>query len=200
MSALTKMGKLFILMMIIIPNTMLIAAGDGAHSGVDITRLHHGLMFWSVVTFLIVLIVLKKTAWKPLIEGLKNREDNIRNNIEDAQNKQKEATEKLKEYENKLAQAEKEVKEIIAEGKKNAEAIKTKMIEDAGKECENIKVRAESDLKLAKQQAIEEIFKTAADLSIAISTKLIKKSLDEKQQNEIIEDTLKQFQESTILS
>lgn len=200
MSALTKAGKIFVFMMIILPNTMLIAAGDGGHSGVDITKIHHGLMFWSVVTFFLVLIVLSKTAWKPLMEGLKNRENTIKDSIENAQKLEKEAAEKLKEYEEKLAQAEDKAKEIIAEGKKNAEEIKKKMIEEANKESASIKTRAESDAKLIKQQAAEEIFKTAADVSIAISTKLIEKSLDEKDHHKLIADTVKQFEESTILS
>lgn len=182
--------------MIVVPNTVLMASSDGA----QITKLEKGLMFWSLVTFLIVFVILSKTAWKPLIEGLQNRENTIRNNIEDAEKKQNEAAEKLKQYEEKLAKAEDEVKEIIDSARVNAERIKKDTIAEANKECESIRARAENDIKLAKQQAIEEVFKTAADISIAISTKLIKETLDDKKQAEIIEDTLKQFEDSKTLN
>jgi F-type H+-transporting ATPase subunit b len=192
MSTLTKnWGKIALFMLFVLPNSLLMASGGGG----DLVKPQIGLMFWSVVTFFIVLIVLSKTAWKPLMANLKAREDNIRGNIEDAENKQKQAAEKLKEYEDRLAKAEDEVKSILAEAKKNAEDKKKEIIAEANKECESIKARAENDIKLAKQQAVEEVFKAAADISIAISTKLIQESLDEKKQSKIIADTLKQFED-----
>lgn len=196
MSMTRNLGKILIILMIIVPNTILMASGDGA----QLTKLEKGLMFWSLVTFFIVFIVLSKVAWKPLIEGLEQRENTIRGNIEDAETKQKQAAEKLKEYEEKLAKAEDEVKEIIESARTNADQIKKDMIAEANKECESIRSRAENDIKLAKQQAVDEVFKTAADISIAISTKLIQESLDEKKQGKIIEDTLKQFEDLKTLN
>ncbi|BBM82267.1 F0F1 ATP synthase subunit B [Candidatus Uabimicrobium amorphum] len=197
MSILTRnLGKIMIILMLVIPNTVLMASGDGA----QITKLEKGLMFWSLVTFFIVFLILSKVAWKPLIAGLEQRENTIRGNIEDAEKKQKEAAQKLQEYEEKLSKAEDEVKAIFDSAKTNAEQIKKEMIAEANKECDSIRARAENDIKLAKQQAVEEVFKTAADISIAISTKLIQESLDEKKQAKIIEDTLKTFEDLKTLN
>ena len=101
MSILTRnLGKIMIILMLVIPNTVLMASGDGA----QITKLEKGLMFWSLVTFFIVFLILSKVAWKPLIEGLEQRENTIRGNIEDAESKQKEAAfrELVSQYKKRL--------------------------------------------------------------------------------------------------
>lgn len=198
MSKLTKNFGFMLSIFFILPNILF--AADSGHGSGGIMSPDPGLMFWTIVCFVIVLIVLRSTAWKPLIEGLEKRENTIKNAIDDAIAKQKEAEELLKQYQEKLSEAEQEMKNIIAAGKKSAEELKKKMLDDTTKECENIKSRTQNELELAKQQAIQEVFKTAAQLSVAISTKIIEKSLDEKEQNRIIEDTIKQFQSSQILN
>lgn len=191
-------GKLLFIVMFLFSATVVFAA-EGAHGGGGgIMTPRIGLMFWTIVTFLTVLIILRAFAWKPLMQSLEKRENAIREAIESAQRAKQEAEALLKQYQEKVASAQAEVKNLIQEGQKAAQAQKEAMIKEATEECQRIRERSENELKLAKEKAVQEIFQVAADLSIAISTKLIQKSLDQNEQNRIIRDTVQQFKNTSL--
>jgi len=191
-------GKLLFIVMFLFSTTSLFAA-EGAHGGGGgIMSPKPGLMFWTLVTFVTVLIILRAFAWKPLMQSLEKRENTIREAIESAQRAKQEAETLLKQYQEKVASAQAEVKNLIQEGQKAAQAQKEAMIKEATEECQRIRERSENELKLAKEKAVQEIFQVAADLSIAISTKLIQKSLDQNEQNRIIRDTVQQFKNTSL--
>lgn len=157
-----------------------------------------GMMIWTIITFLLVLTILRATAWKPLMQSLEEREKAIRDALEGAKKARDEAEQLLKQHQEKLTNAQAEVKAIIQEAQKAAQGLKDALIKEATEETQRIRSRSENEIKLAKEKAIQEIFAVAADASIAISTKLIQKSLDKNEQNKIINETLNQFKNTQL--
>jgi F-type H+-transporting ATPase subunit b len=85
-----------------------------------------GLIIWTIVTFLVLLFILKKAAWKPLLSALDKREETISDAIKKAEQAKSEAEKMLKENQERLAQSEMQSQKVINDGKLMAEKIKTK--------------------------------------------------------------------------
>lgn len=150
-----------------------------------------GLIFWMVLSFLIVLFILKKFAWKPILTSLKEREDSIENSLLAAE-KARDEMERLNSDNERIMQEAREEREKMM---KEAREIKAQMIHDAkkiaeteaNKMIENAKVQIENE----KAVAINEIKQTVIDLSVDIAQKLLKKNLDSNtKQEEFINNLL----------
>lgn len=146
----------------------------------DLVNPGFGLVFWTAITFLCLLLVLRKFAWKPILGAVSDREDSIKNALAEA-DKAREEMENLKSDNEKIlkeARAErdamiKEAREIkdtmISEAKEEAKAQATKLIEQAKTTIQNEKLAAITDLK-----------NQVADLSINIAEKVMKDELSSK--------------------
>jgi F-type H+-transporting ATPase subunit b len=150
-----------------------------------------GLLFWMVLSFAIVLYLLKKFAWKPILKALRDREENIQKALDSAelareQMKQLKADNEIimqeaREERNSLLQDAREVKEkMIAEAKEQANQEAQKVVKAA-----RIKIRNE------KAAAIEDIKNQVASLSIEMTEKILRQKLsDRKEQKELIKNLL----------
>lgn len=153
-----------------------------------------GLIVWTTITFLILLILLRKFAWKPILGAVKSREESIENALKSAE-KAREEMEQLKSDNERIikeARAERdemlkearEIKEkIISDAKDKASAEADKIIENAREQIENEKMAAITDLK-----------NQVAQMSINIAEKILRKELDNKQnQEQLVENQLEDF-------
>jgi F-type H+-transporting ATPase subunit b len=136
-----------------------------------------GLVFWTSIVFILLLFLLSKYAWKPILSAIKSREQNIENALKEAQ-KAKEEIQKLKsDNEKLLQQARLEYDNIV----KEAREIKEKMIaqakDEAQKEAQKILKNAQETINAQKSAAIAEIKQQVASLSIEIASKILKKEL-----------------------
>jgi len=157
----------------------------------DLVTPGFGLIFWSTITFLFLLIILKKFAWKPILDAVNEREEGIRNALLSAENARKEMQNLKSDNEKLLALAReerdammkdvREIKEkIINEAKTQAQVQGLKMIEQAKAAIEGEKNAAMAELKLQ-----------VATLSISIAEKLLKKKLSNKEaQTKLVEKML----------
>jgi len=152
-----------------------------------------GLLLWTIITFAVLLLILWKAAWKPIIEALDNRAEKVRGDIEQAEKSRQEAETLLVEHKELMSNAKKEAGDIIAKGKEEAEIVKNDIIEKASKESKDIVAKMKREIDLAKEQALVEIKNDIVLLSIGIAEKIIDKNLNEKDQLEIVEDTLNKF-------
>lgn len=152
----------------------------------------YGLLFWMLLTFLIVLYILKKFAWKPILNSLKEREDSIGDALKSAE-KAREEMEKLQaDNEKILAEARQERDSLL----KDARDVKQKMIEEAkekaSQEADKMIDSARQAIENEKSAAIEDMKKSIASMSIQIAEKILKKQLeDPKQQQAIIDQYIK---------
>jgi F-type H+-transporting ATPase subunit b len=139
-----------------------------------------GLVFWTVITFLVLLFILRKFAWSPILGAVSEREEGIKNALASAENARR-------EMENLQADNERILKEARAEREtmlKEARDIKNKMIADAKDEAQtqanNIIKQAQAAIESEKKAAMAELKSQVANLSIEIAEKVVKAELSNK--------------------
>lgn len=164
--------------------------GDGHAKGSPVDDHNAQLVVWSLITFVIFLIVLKAVAWKPLIEGLDNREANYVKLLGDAEAGRDKALSMLGEYEQKLKAAQAEVDEIIAEARRDAERTKTDIIAAANAEAEATRNRALDDIDRARDQALSSIFEHMHGNVMAATEKVLARSLNDDDHKRLIDEAL----------
>jgi F-type H+-transporting ATPase subunit b len=148
------------------------------------------LALFSVITFALFLVVLKKLAWGPIVEGLDNREAKYRTMVEDTEADRDRALALLADYEAKLKAAQTEVDEIIAEARRDAERTKTDILAAAQKEAEVTRDRALSDIDRATDQAVAALFDHVRENVVAATEKVLMRSITGDDQQRLIDEAL----------
>jgi F-type H+-transporting ATPase subunit b len=153
-----------------------------------------GLMVWTIIIFLLLVVLLRKLAWKPIVGALDERTKHIKDSLEKAEAAQRAAENARAEYESMMAKASKEAQELIARGRKAAEATRDEIVAKAQSESEQLRQRTIKEIDLARQKALEEIKHTAAQLSVDIAGKIIGRSLVAKDHQDLIRQALHEMQ------
>jgi F-type H+-transporting ATPase subunit b len=152
-----------------------------------------GLMIWTTVTFLLLVAVLSKFAWKPLLQALQEREERIRSALDQAEKARAEAAELLKQNERNMARAEEEYHKAIREGKALAEKLKEEIVnkakQQAQRELQMAKEEIQRDIDAAKQQLRIEV----ADLAIRAAEKILDETLDQQKHKKLVDNFLNQL-------
>ena len=148
-------------------------------------------MLWTLISFLLLIGVLGKFAWKPLLNALEKREQGIRDSIDEAAKLKAEAETILAEHRQKLESAEAEVKAIVEDGRQKANEMKDKILSEARTNAKNTVDRATREIDSAREQALASIRQEAVDLSVALASRVIDKSLSPKDHEELIRESLK---------
>lgn len=179
----------------IIPGGDSLHESTEAHGGVGtpnpLVQLDPGLFIWTIITFLILLFVLSKFAWKPLLTALESRESTIRSSLDDAE-KAKQELERLNvESEEIIAKARSDAQTIRSEAKAAAEKIKTDLIASADGDVKKIRDEAHKQIQVEKEKAINDIREEVVTLTMSVAEKVIKKNLSKDENQGLIEDSLK---------
>jgi len=150
----------------------------------DLLLPHLGLIVWTLIAFLVVLFILKKYAWKPILKGLNDREANIASSIATAERVKLEMAELKSENEALLATAREERAAMLKEAKE----IKDKMINDAKEDAKiqasKIITEAQASIANQKMAAITDIKNQVGNLVIEVSEKILRRELSNKQEQE----------------
>ena len=147
-----------------------------------------GLIIWTLISFFILLILLRKVAYPQILKAMKNREETIKQQLEEAQKIKKEAEVFLEDYKRQLAEARSEAQKVINEGKELGENMRKEIIQKAQEESNHIVKRAQEEIELQKQKAILELQEKIADLSIMAASKVINKSLNPEDHRRLVEE------------
>jgi F-type H+-transporting ATPase subunit b len=151
-----------------------------------------GLFFWQTLLFLLLLFLLRKFAWKPILNAVKEREEGIEDALASAENARKEMQNLTADNERILKEARSERENLL----KEARDMRTQMIEeakgDAQLEADKLIAKAKESIETEKQAAIADLKNQVAELSVSIAEKLVKNELasNDKQSN-LIETMLK---------
>lgn len=152
-----------------------------------------GLIIWTIVTFVLLVAVLSKYAWKPMLQALHEREDKIRSALEQAEKARAEAAELLKQNERNMARAEEEYQKAIREGRAFAEKLKEEIVskakQQAQRELQMAKEEIQRDIDAAKQQLRSEV----ADLAIKAAEKILDETIDQQKHKKLIDNFLNQL-------
>ena len=155
-----------------------------------LVQLDPGLFVWTIVTFLLLLTVLSKFAWKPLLKMLKDREDLIRTSLEDAEKAQTELAKLNAEGEKIINKARAEAQTILSGGKAASAKLKDEILNDAKEKAKSIAADATKQIQVEKEKAIAEIKSEVVNLSLSIVEKLIKKNLSAENNKVLIDESL----------
>jgi F-type H+-transporting ATPase subunit b len=159
-----------------------------------LVQLDPGLYIWTIAVFLILLGLLGKFAWRPLLEALDQRQESIRRSLDDAA-KAKQELERLQgESQRILAQARAEAETIVAQTREDANRLRDEMRQKAQQEAANIVKNAEKQIEFETARALQQIRHEAVDLSIAIASKLLQRNVSKEDNERLIEDTFKQLE------
>ena len=151
-----------------------------------------GLMFWTILIFIILLLLLGKFAWKPIVKALKAREESIDKALNEAKIAREEISGLKEENEKLLKEARLERDAIIKEAKEKGDKLITAAKESAQKESKMILAEAREMVKKEKESTFKELKQDLASLVIDVAAKVIGKELrSPKDHKELIEDSLK---------
>jgi F-type H+-transporting ATPase subunit b len=149
-----------------------------------------GLIFWTSIIFIILLLILGKVAWKPINKMINNRNQSI----EDALNMAEKAREEMKQLkagnEQIMIEARIERDNILKEARELKEQIVAEAKQEAGKEVEKLKKNASMEIAAQKAAAVEEIRNQVLDLSILVAEKVIRREVKDKKDNQVLVDDI----------
>jgi len=157
------------------------------------TEIRPGLIFWTIITFIIVAIVLRVTAWKPILELVSEREKQIADSIEAAKRERAEAEKLLAEQKAEVAKARHEAAEMMRKNQADMERFREELMATSRKEAEQLKAEAERAINEERVKAIAEVKALTVDLAIDIATKLLGEQLDGPKQRKLAEQFIEQL-------
>ena len=151
-----------------------------------------GLIFWTTIVFLLLLIVLKKYAWKPILAAVDERNKSIEDALKAADKAKKEMLALNTDNERILIQAKKERDALLKEGREIKDNIIAEAKDKAKLEADKILITAKEQINNEKMKAITELKNQVAEMSIDIAEKILKSELSDKnKQKELIAEALK---------
>jgi F-type H+-transporting ATPase subunit b len=171
------------------------AAGhEGGHSEhgdkPELLQWDFGTAFWSIAVFVVLLVILRVAAWKPILTGLQSRERFITDSLEGAKREREETRKMLADHAKKMEAAQAEATAIVEEGRRDAEAVRRKIHDDANKEATEIAARARRDIQLARDAAISELYDRTLDLASSVAGKIVHKQLTPADHKALLDESM----------
>ncbi len=149
------------------------------------TDVKPGLIVWTWITFIVVLFVLRKMAWGPLLKAVDDREKNISNAIESAKRERAEAEKLLAEQKTAIAHARQEAAEQVRKTQADMEKFREELMSKARKEADDLKADARRTIEEERVKAVNEIKSEAVKISIQIAEKLLSERLDDAKHQQL---------------
>ncbi len=148
------------------------------------------LAVWSFVVFLGLLALLTKFAWKPIMEGLERREEGIARQIAETKASNEEAKRMLASYERRLAEAADEVRGMLEEARRDADATRQTIVAEARKAADEEKSRAKHEIQLATDDALSQIAEKAGHLAVEVAGKFLRDKLGADEQARLVRESV----------
>lgn len=144
----------------------------------------------TIIVFIVLVTVLGKYAWAPILTGLKNREEKIRKDIADAEATRAKAEATLRDYNAQLATAEQKVRDMLNKAATDAEKLAAQMRAHAQQEADETKERALKDIESARVQAVAQVYEQTADLATRVAEKILRRELKPEDQRDLVDRSL----------
>jgi F-type H+-transporting ATPase subunit b len=158
-----------------------------------LVKVDPGLYFWTLLTFLTLVVLLKKFAWTPLLKALEERRASIEKSVEDAKRATAELQRVQEESARLMAEARAEAAGIVTRSRADADRFREEMRKKAIEDAQVIVKNAEKEIQLETARAIAQLRTEAVDLSVAIASKLLRKNITAADNDALIQDAIGQF-------
>jgi len=177
------------------------AAGHEADAGhgeaeVGLLDVTMGPFLWQLILFLILLTILGKFVWPPILNGLREREGKIHGDLKHAEDAAKQATKTLEEYKQQLADAQKQAQQIIDQSRGDALKVGAQLKEQAQADINSAKQRAEADINSAKERAVSEIYEQTATLATQVAGQILRREINAQDQEALVKESLSRLNEA----
>jgi F-type H+-transporting ATPase subunit b len=149
-----------------------------------------GLMFWTLIIFVLLLIVLSKYAYKPLLSAVEAREAALEKALSDAKRDRDQAATLLAEQQKALAETRADVQKVMADGRAAADSMRSEMLDKVKSEGADMLERTRREMQAEKEKAVAELRREAVDLAIAGASKVIGRNLDSTTDRSLVESFL----------
>ena len=178
-------------------NTLLLAAEEEG-GGSFLVSPGLGLMIWTLIAFLISFYILKRAAYPRIQEALEKRANLVAESIDAARNTREEADQLLQEYRERLREAREQAEDIVHRARQSSERFAEESKTEAKREREEMMEQTRRDIEQETRRALGEIRREVADLTIAATEKVMRKSLDEDDQKRLVEEALQEVDFSAL--
>ncbi len=163
----------------------------------NLVSVQPGLIFWTLVTFFLVALLLRRVAWGPILRVVDDREKTIAASIESAKRERAEAERLLAEQKDAIQKARAEAAEMMRKNAEDVEKLRNELVSKARAEAEAQKTDALREIENERVRAVNDVKKVAADLAIQITEKLLNKQLDDKTQKDLANQYLAEVSRTT---
>lgn len=153
-----------------------------------------GNFVFTLVIFGLVVVVLGKFAWRPLLKVLNEREKTIRTALETARSEREAARRLLAEYQAQLDRARAEATAIVEEGRRDAEVVRRRAQEETRQEAAAMLARAQREIRLATDAAVKELYDHTADLAVHVAARVLRKQLSKDEHRQLVRESLAEIE------
>jgi F-type H+-transporting ATPase subunit b len=153
-----------------------------------------GLYIWAIAVFLVLLVLLTKFAWRPLLEALEQRQGSIRQALDDARQAKQELERLHVESARILSEARVEADAILARTREDANRFRDELKQKAQAEAANVVKNAQRQIELETARALQQIRTEAVELSVAIASKILQRNVSPEDNQRLIEETFRQIE------
>ncbi|MFQ5536217.1 MAG: F0F1 ATP synthase subunit B [Gemmatimonadota bacterium] len=176
------------------PLALAAQGGEGGGGG-GLFDINAGLSAWTIIVFAILVFLLGKFAWGPILAAVEAREKGIQAALDEAARRQAEAEELLQEHKAQLADGRRQAERLLAEGREAGERVRREMEEKARAEAQALIERARAEIQRERDAAVDTLRKEAVDLTLAATARLLRERLDDAKDRQLIERYLQEMTE-----
>lgn len=173
---------------------------EEAHTEAPLIDIHSGAIIGNalvtLVIFALVIVILGRFAWRPLLNVLKEREDTIRRSLETAQQEREQAERLLADYQRQLDEARQEATKIVDEGRRDAEALQRRLHDEAVAQAQQLTERARREIRLATDTAVKELYDRTAEVAVQVAGQILNKEISVEQHRQLVADSLAQMRKT----
>jgi len=174
---------------------LLLQEGGAAEHAMSPFDINTGLIFWTILVFVLLLALLWRFAWPTILKSVEEREQRIQHQLHEAERSRAEAAQLLEEHKRLVAAARTDAQELVAKAKALAQKEREGLLAKAREEQDQILERARREIESEKDKAILALRKEAVDLSIAAASRLIEQNLDTAANKQLVLEYLKSIEQ-----
>ncbi|MDP4114615.1 MAG: F0F1 ATP synthase subunit B [Bacteroidota bacterium] len=164
-----------------------------SESSVSLIDVNPGLIVWTIVTFILLLIILKKFAWKPILSALDQRENAIKEALEKADKAKQEAQLLLQQNQVQINKAEEESKKILQQSREYAEKLKDDLLQKSKEESARLREDAMQEIERKKNEAFASLRNEVAGIAIQAAEKILKQNIDTDTNTKLVNQYLSEI-------
>ncbi len=159
----------------------------------DPSEFRRDLAIWTFVVFLLLLLLLGKFAWRPVMDGLEKREQTIADLVDEARRNAEQTAELVQRHELKMNAAADEAREVVASARRDAETMRERIVSEAQAAAQRERERAVADIQGAKNAALQEMTELSVDIAFKLANGIVRRQLNREDHAQLIRDTLDRF-------